>query len=1062
MALSPELLQFKSSGVYRLEFDKSQVASIPAEQIRMVVGFSKEGPFNTPVFVSDTGFFQNVFGPLDRTLERKGSYFHRTALSALERGPILALNLLRLNNDLESASPDIVDYQTFSTASTEVNPIEKSALFSGFYNKDKFWFPEDLAFLNNIGSVNTGVIQMVNLKQSPITVFARKAQNVNAFNILAKEWFGAGNVPAFMSEFDYISDYMIDVFVVAGDFSNYAQLAIDPIYGTFFDATKGLLKSSYQAFLDLPSVSVIAQYTGSLIPDFIDLNGNNLFIQDLINFDTASTGLLCAVNKSLFDGDEIISGTETGIDLVGHNIENKTNTDPTFTSIKFLSYDRAVRDDFDYLETNTSEVGIEVNTSTDIAFYLTSAGSGSASTTPPVVTGGDLPSSLGANIANYVIRISSDHPQYTSLIENKLSANVAGQGQTQRVAGSYVLVNNAGTYSWAPIVTLTEASGFLYIGVSIEVSGYEVSIENVSPGGDQIFFLYGPGGTTWTNGAGDDDFFTAESGSDLFSDWDDGVITTGDIAYDSTNTEYFLDMDWSLEDTLLTDDASGVTGGNSTVLAAGTSTYYDVPVVYIKGYNDSEYTTQLALPDFGNYEDSTGTVISNTFIVQSLAGSLNQSLTVVAATGLPANEIKVEYTSSVGKVDVGDYLVATELGPNGESRLTKITKIAREGITPNQVLHIYCDQEIKTFQSGTVVERYKDIESVIDAYKLFALNGFTLNPNYHIPNGTQDRLDAIMGDTIGPDTNLFKALIDKDAISYRYIVDSFGLGIQPQSKYQLSYLAKTRQNAFAILNAPSMQDFKDSTNPRFTDASGSVQARLISTGGDLTLNPTMVYGLPSISNGSNYSGFFAPYLVIRDRGKNITVPPAGNVSNNFIDKYANALPWSIVAGPRRGVLSGRGLIGLETNFDKEDRDYIEPFGLNPIIFQRGVGIEIHGNKTAQQNIKSALSSIHVREVLIYIQDGIAAILQNYLFEFNTAQTRLEIKTLADNFMFSVKRDNGVYDFKNVMDTTNNTPDVIDANMGILDTYVEPVKGLEILVHRTTILRTGAIATGQFS
>jgi phage tail sheath protein FI len=100
--------------------------------------------------------------------------------------------------------------------------------------------------------------------------------------------------------------------------------------------------------------------------------------------------------------------------------------------------------------------------------------------------------------------------------------------------------------------------------------------------------------------------------------------------------------------------------------------------------------------------------------------------------------------------------------------------------------------------------------------------------------------------------------------------------------------------------------------------------------------------------------------------------------------------------------------------------------------------------------------------LIYIQDGIASILQNYLFEFNTAQTRLEIKTLADNFMFSVKRDNGVYDFKNVMDTTNNTADVIDANMGILDTYVEPVKGLEILVHRTTILRTGAIATGQFS
>ena len=38
MALSPQLLQFKSSGVYRLEFDKSQTVNIPAETIRLVVG----------------------------------------------------------------------------------------------------------------------------------------------------------------------------------------------------------------------------------------------------------------------------------------------------------------------------------------------------------------------------------------------------------------------------------------------------------------------------------------------------------------------------------------------------------------------------------------------------------------------------------------------------------------------------------------------------------------------------------------------------------------------------------------------------------------------------------------------------------------------------------------------------------------------------------------------------------------------------------------------------------------------------------------------------------------
>ena len=223
-----------------------------------------------------------------------------------------------------------------------------------------------------------------------------------------------------------------------------------------------------------------------------------------------------------------------------------------------------------------------------------------------------------------------------------------------------------------------------------------------------------------------------------------------------------------------------------------------------------------------------------------------------------------------------------------------------------------------------------------------------------------------------------------------------------------------------------------------------------------------MYTLPSINNGANYGFYYGPGLNVMENGKVLVIPPAAYVSNNYIDKYTSALPWSIIAGPRRGVVGGTGVQGLEFAFDKNDRDILEPFGYNPIVFERGVGLTIKGNKTAQQGIQSALSSAHVREAMIYIEDGLAEILKNYLFEFNTAQTRLEIKTLADNFMESVKKDQGVYDYRNIMDGTNNTNDVIDNNMGILDTFVEPVKGLEILVSRVTILNTGEIATGNFA
>ena len=104
MALDPKIASLKAAGTYRFEFDKSQVVSIPANQTRLVVGFSKTGPFNTPVFVPDTAFFKQVYGDIDRNLERKDSFFHRSCLAALERGPILALNLLSLDaNDKVNA-----------------------------------------------------------------------------------------------------------------------------------------------------------------------------------------------------------------------------------------------------------------------------------------------------------------------------------------------------------------------------------------------------------------------------------------------------------------------------------------------------------------------------------------------------------------------------------------------------------------------------------------------------------------------------------------------------------------------------------------------------------------------------------------------------------------------------------------------------------------------------------------------------------------------------------------------------------------------------------------------
>jgi hypothetical protein len=73
----------------------------------MVIGVSKKGPVNTPVLINTAADLESVFGQLDRGLERKGSFFHRTALKMLETSPVFAMNLLMTDDNL-----DKIEYQS--------------------------------------------------------------------------------------------------------------------------------------------------------------------------------------------------------------------------------------------------------------------------------------------------------------------------------------------------------------------------------------------------------------------------------------------------------------------------------------------------------------------------------------------------------------------------------------------------------------------------------------------------------------------------------------------------------------------------------------------------------------------------------------------------------------------------------------------------------------------------------------------------------------------------------------------------------------------------------------
>ena len=48
-----------------------------------------------------------------------------------------------------------------------------------------------------------------------------------------------------------------------------------------------------------------------------------------------------------------------------------------------------------------------------------------------------------------------------------------------------------------------------------------------------------------------------------------------------------------------------------------------------------------------------------------------------------------------------------------------------------------------------------------------------------------------------------------------------------------------------------------------------------------------------------------------------------------------------------------------------------------------------------------------------------------------------------------------------MDSSNNTPAIIDQNIGIIDVIIEPVRGIHKFINRITITRTGGVSSGGF-
>lgn len=894
-----DLSKFKASGIYTLEFDQSENITLTPQTVRLVVGFSKQGPFNAPVFCPDIKTARTVFGDIDTNLERKGSFFHRSLFTCLTTGPVFALNLLALNDDQETSpdNSDKVNYRAFSINTTEVNGDLTPRLASSFYNKQKFWFPDPEYLLATTSIIDKPkLFDFVNLGKTPMSLIVKKSA-VKGYDLTAKEWYNSQRAPKpeFLDDNDFINDFFVDVVAVEGNWTDYANLSIDPVYSKYFNA-KGFKRDFLDEFISRPEISLVASITGCIIPDLKDANGSNQFIETLVNNTTAVTGLFCAINKIALDD---LVNNSSQIDLVGHNLIAALTGGQT--SIDLISYKAPLINDQVY---------------TDIS------------------------------------------PSY-----------------------------------------LTYSSPF------------------------DILVAYGPS-------AG------FANGTDLYNDWKSGVITDGDyIIKDSLGTKQFLKF------------------------FTFTDSFGD-PYIEVRAYDDETFASQENIDTIGTTYNSSGTLVTgSTWNIVSLYGTYNEYFSTISADPqkpITSNECIIS-NANAKKINIGDLLVDAS-----GARLTRVTKKAQYDIVGN--VKITCNVALK-FYSSNRIQKFQRLQDFVTELQYTYLKGFTLKET-HMPNGSDARMNEILD--VMYNTNIATSLASKDIITFRYIVDTFWGGIEPNSKNRLATLAKNRAKCLALLNAPSMKQFSESSDPKFTDQPTAsnpkpiLNIRYIPDGGNQSLNPSFSYSLVDENLGSKYSGYFGPFIIIRENNKNISVPPSALVSNLFVQKFLNGTPFAIVAGPRRGLISDPNLVGTEYDFTDAEREYLEPFGINPIIRRKGVGVMIFANQTGFQRVNSALNNLHVRDLLITIEEDIETILSNYLFEFNDPSIRLEIKSKVDSYLEGVQSAGGIFNFLTIMDSSNNTPAIIDQNMGIIDIIVEPARGIHKFLNRITVAKTGAIASGGFT
>ena len=279
----------------------------------------------------------------------------------------------------------------------------------------------------------------------------------------------------------------------------------------------------------------------------------------------------------------------------------------------------------------------------------------------------------------------------------------------------------------------------------------------------------------------------------------------------------------------------------------------------------------------------------------------------------------------------------------------------------------------------------------------------------------------------------------------------------PSSSYDdmIKLLANQDDYKFNVLLAPGLFDQYQSS--QVTSIISNTQNR----GDNIYVLDLVGYGSTVLtttneanSRNTSYAASYWPWIQTVDpnSGQNVWVPASTLIGGVYAFNDSVAEPWFAPAGINRGGLGT--VIRAERKLSQANRDTLYSSKVNPIATFPGQGVVVYGQKTLQTKA-SALDRVNVRRLLIALKSYISQVSNNLVFEQNTIATRNAFLSQVNPYLESVQQRQGLYAFKVIMDSSNNTADVVDRNQMVGQIYLQPTKTAEFIYLDFNITPTGA-------